>query len=42
MLVAALLTLLIPSTPVARRRLQREMEEEAMVPTATPPESPLA
>jgi maltose/moltooligosaccharide transporter len=42
MLVAALLTLLVPSTPVARRRLQRASEEEGMIPSVTPPESPLA
>jgi maltose/moltooligosaccharide transporter len=42
MLVAAMLTLLVPSTPVARRRLQRIAEEEGMLPTATPPEAPIA
>jgi maltose/moltooligosaccharide transporter len=42
MLVAALLTLLIPSTPVAQQRLQRAAEEEGMMPTATSPESPIA
>ena len=42
MLVAALLALLIPTTPVAPRRLQRAAKEEGMMPTATPPESPIA
>ena len=42
MLVAALLTLLIPPTPVANRRMQRELEEDVIVPSAVPPETPLA
>jgi maltose/moltooligosaccharide transporter len=42
MLVAALLTLLVPSTPIAQRRLQQASEEKGMMPSATPPESPLA
>lgn len=42
MLVAAIVTLFIPSTPVARRSLHRAVEAEALVPTATPPESPIA
>jgi maltose/moltooligosaccharide transporter len=42
MLVAALLTLFIPTTAVAQRRLQRASEEERIVPSATPPESPIA
>ena len=42
MLVAAALTLFVPSAPVAPRRLQRAAEEEGMLPTATSPESPIA
>ena len=42
MLAAALLTLLIPTTPVAQRRLQRAAGEDRIVPSATPPESPIA
>jgi maltose/moltooligosaccharide transporter len=42
MLVAAVLTLLIPSAPVAPRRLHRAAEAEGMLPTATSPESPIA
>ena len=42
MLAAALLTLLIPTTPVAQRRLQHASEEGRMVPSATPPERPIA
>jgi maltose/moltooligosaccharide transporter len=41
MLIASAMTLLIPSTPVAQRRLQRLAEAEGMMPTLTPPESPL-
>jgi hypothetical protein len=41
MLIASAMTLLIPSTPVAQQRLQRIAEEEGMMPTLTPPESPL-
>jgi maltose/moltooligosaccharide transporter len=41
MLVAASLTLLVPSTSIAPRRLQRAAEEEGMLPTATPPEAPI-
>jgi maltose/moltooligosaccharide transporter len=42
MLIACVCTLFVPSTPVAARRLQRAAEEEGMLPTATPPESPIA
>ena len=42
MLIAAVLTLLIPSAPVAPRRLHRAAEAEGMLPTATSPESPIA
>lgn len=42
LLIAAGLTLLVSSGPVAPRRLQRAAEEEGMLPTATPPESPIA
>lgn len=42
MLIAALLTLLVPSRPIAPRRLQAAAEEEGMMPTATSPESPIA
>ncbi len=41
MIVAAIVTLFVPSTNVAPRRLQEAAEKEGMLPTATPPESPL-
>jgi maltose/moltooligosaccharide transporter len=42
MLIAGVVTLFIPSTSPAPRRLQRLAEEEGMLPTVTPPESPIA
>ncbi len=42
MLLAAILTLFVPKTSIAPNRLQRVAEEEGMLPTATPPEIPLA
>ena len=41
MLVAGILTLFVRSTEVAPRRLQMVAEEEGMLPTLTPPESPI-
>jgi maltose/moltooligosaccharide transporter len=41
MLIASLVTLFIPSTEIAPRRLQKVAEEEGMLPTATSPESPI-
>jgi len=41
MLVAGILTLFVRSTEVAPRRLQMVAEEEGMLPTMTPPESPI-
>ena len=41
MLIASLVTLPTPSREVAPRRLQKVAEEEGMLPTATPPESPI-
>ena len=41
MLIASAVTLFVPSTGVAPRRLQRIAEEEGMMPTATSPESPI-
>jgi len=42
MLVASLLTLLVPSTAVAPRRLQQVAEQEGMLPIVTPSESPIS
>ena len=42
MLIAALLTLLVPYTNIAKARLQEVVEEEGMMPTLTSPESPMA
>jgi maltose/moltooligosaccharide transporter len=42
MLIAAVLTLLVPYTNLAPTTLQRVTEEEGMMPTLTPPESPIA
>jgi maltose/moltooligosaccharide transporter len=42
MLVASFVTLFVPSSPVVRRRLQLIAEEEGMLPTITPPETPIA
>jgi maltose/moltooligosaccharide transporter len=41
LLIAALVTMLVPTTAVAPRRLQRAAEEEGMMPSIVPPESPL-
>jgi maltose/moltooligosaccharide transporter len=41
MLVAAVITLFVPYTQVAPERLQRVAEAEGMLPTATPPETPI-
>lgn len=41
MLIAAFMTLFVPYTQLATQRLQRVAEEEGMLPTATPPESPI-
>lgn len=41
MLIAALITLVVPYTQVAPARLQRVAEKEGMLPTATPPEAPI-
>jgi len=41
MLIACVVTIFIPSTASAPRRLQRIAEEEGMLPTATPPEAPI-
>jgi maltose/moltooligosaccharide transporter len=40
LLIAALLTLLVKQEPVSPERLQRELEEDAILPTALPPEAP--
>lgn len=43
MLIAAILTLFVPvSAQAAPQRMQRVAEKEGMLPTATPPEAPLA
>jgi maltose/moltooligosaccharide transporter len=42
MLIAALITLSVPATPLVPEELQLATEEEGMLPTATSPESPLA
>jgi maltose/moltooligosaccharide transporter len=42
LIVASLVTMLIPAGAPAPRRLQRVAEEEGMLPTATPPEAPIA
>ena len=41
MLIAAVITLFVPYTRVAPGRLQEAIEEEKMIPTMTPPESPI-
>ena len=41
MLLAAVITLFVPFTPLAPRRLQKVAEEEGMLPSATPPETPI-
>jgi maltose/moltooligosaccharide transporter len=41
MLVAALITLFVPYTQVAPARLQQVAQAEGMLPTATPPETPI-
>jgi maltose/moltooligosaccharide transporter len=41
MLVACLVTMSIPVTPIAPRRLQRAAEEEGMIESAVAPENPL-
>jgi len=42
MLIAAILTLLVPYTNIAPSRLQEVARNEGMMPTLTPPESPIA
>jgi maltose/moltooligosaccharide transporter len=42
MLIAAILTLLVPYTNIAPSRLQEVARNEGMMPTITPPESPIA
>jgi maltose/moltooligosaccharide transporter len=42
MFVAAILTLLVPFTNIATSQLQEVARDEGMLPTLTPPESPLA
>jgi len=42
MFLAALITLSVPTTPLVAEQLERATEEEGMLPTATPPEIPLA
>ncbi len=42
MLIAALLTLFVPTTPVAPRRLRQATDEDVIIPSAASPESPLA
>jgi maltose/moltooligosaccharide transporter len=42
LVVASLVTVFIPTTAAAPRRLQRVAEEEGMLPTATPPAAPIA
>jgi maltose/moltooligosaccharide transporter len=41
MLFAAIITLFVPYTRLAPDRLQKVIEEEGMIPTVTPPESPI-
>jgi maltose/moltooligosaccharide transporter len=41
MLLAAVITLFVPYTQVATDRLEQVVEEEGMLPTVTPPESPI-
>jgi maltose/moltooligosaccharide transporter len=41
MLLAAILTFLVPYTQLAPGRLERVVEEEGMMPAITPPESPI-
>jgi maltose/moltooligosaccharide transporter len=41
-LIAAMLTLLVRPAPIGPRRLQTAAEEQGMLPTATPPEKPIA
>jgi maltose/moltooligosaccharide transporter len=42
MLLAALITLIVPYTQIAPSLLEQVVEEEGMLPTATPPESPIS
>ena len=42
MLIACVLTLFVPSAPVAAAQLEEAAAEEGMLPTVTPPESPIA
>jgi maltose/moltooligosaccharide transporter len=42
MLIAAILTMLVPYTPMATDQLEKVVEQEGMLPTLTPPESPIA
>ncbi len=41
MLLAAVITLFVPYTQLATERLEEVAEEEGMLPTATPPETPI-
>jgi maltose/moltooligosaccharide transporter len=41
MLIAAIITLFVPYTPLAPRRLEQVVEQEGMLPVMTPPESPI-
>ncbi len=41
MIIASFVTVFIPATAAAPKRLQRIAEEEGMLPTATPPEAPI-
>ncbi len=41
-LLAAILVQFVRETPASAEQLERVVEEEAMLPTKTPPESPLA
>jgi maltose/moltooligosaccharide transporter len=42
MIVASVVTLFVPATAAAPKRLQRMAEGEGMLPTVTPPETPIA
>ena len=42
MLVAAVITLFVPYTGIAPNQLQEVVEQEGMLPTITPPETPLS
>jgi len=42
MLIAALVTLLVPATEAAPARLQEIAKDEGMIPSVTPPEAPIS